>query len=452
MDRFMNIIVKLVVFFSRFAPGLSKMGFIDYRSLEDLENDPTLHILLVGYNGARNTGADVRVAEIARQLQEGLGKDKVELSAMTLDAESMRCYFDPDVHLIQVRSIFFGGVFKACCANQAAILCEGSTLKSKFANALTLYSCEAAGIMRNQHKPCIAYGSEAGEMDAFLERTVRRLCKDTYFIARTQNSLDYIQKMGLTGHLGTDTAWGFDSSSYEKWAVTELKQSGWDGASPLLGVAPINPFWWPVKPSLIKWLRANFSGDHSLQFQLWYFFSWSAHRKQQFEDYLDALALSVNEFAKKHPCHVVILGMEQLDTDAVSRLTSKLEVQASAFLSSDHDGYQMAALLRQLTWLITSRYHAEVLSTDGKVPSVAISMDERLDNIMKEMDMGCHQLLHADDTDLSVELPDALEFIRSHPEEIKENIGCQLERHQSKFDEMGDFLIQWLHSHGEAVR
>ncbi|MCC8141029.1 MAG: hypothetical protein LIO56_00590 [Lachnospiraceae bacterium] len=162
MDRFMNIIVKLVVFFSRFAPGLSKMGFIDYRSLKDLKNDPTLHILLVGYNGAKNTGADVRVAEIARQLQEGLGKDKVELSAMTLDAESMRCYFDPDVHLIQVRSIFFLGVLKACSANQAAILCEGSTLKSKFANALTLYSCEAAGIMKNQHKPCIAYGSDAG--------------------------------------------------------------------------------------------------------------------------------------------------------------------------------------------------------------------------------------------------------------------------------------------------
>ncbi|MCC8141028.1 MAG: hypothetical protein LIO56_00585 [Lachnospiraceae bacterium] len=288
-------------------------------------------------------------------------------------------------------------------------------------------------------------------MDAFLDGSFMRLCSDTYFIARTQKSLDYIQRMGLAGHLGTDTAWKFDSTSYEKWAVTQLKQSGWDGVSPLLGIAPINPFWWPVKPSLVKWLRANFSGDHSLQFQLWYFFSWSTQRKQQFDDYLEALALSVNEFTAKHPCHVVILGMEQLDTDAVSRLTSKLNVPVSSFLSSDYDGYQMAALLRQLSWLITSRYHAEVLSTAGNVPSVAISMDERLDNIMQEMDMGRFQLLHADDADLPAKLADSLEYIQSHPEQIKENIGNQLERCQNTFEEMGDFLIQWLLSDRDAV-
>ncbi len=451
MDHVINILVRFFVFLSRFAPALSKIGLLDYRSFEDLENDPKLHILLVGYNGARNTGADVRAAEIVRQLQERLGKDNAEISVMTLDEETVRCYFDDDVRLVHLGSIFFGDVFKACCANQAVVLCEGSTLKSKFANTLTLYFCEAAGIMKNQLKPCIAYGSEAGEMDAFLERTVRRLCSDTYFIARTQNSLDRIRSLGLKGRLGTDTAWEFDSAFYAPWAAEQLRQSGWDGTSPLLGIAPINHSWWPVKPSLLRWLRAGITGDHSLQFRLWYFFSWSNHRKQQFEDYLDAIAASVRSFAARHSCHVVVIGMEQLDADACDKMKSKLALPVSAFLSSDHDGYEMAAVLRQLSLLVTSRYHAEVLSMDAEVPCVAVSMDERLDNIMQEMGMLQHQLLHADDPDLPSKLTGALEFARSHQAQIKDRVGRQLARYQSMLDEMGDFLVTWLRAWGSAT-
>ncbi|MCD8381308.1 MAG: polysaccharide pyruvyl transferase family protein [Clostridiales bacterium] len=444
MDHLINILVKISVFLSRFAPILAKFGFVDYRDAGDLEKESKLHILLVGYNGARNTGADVRVAEIVKQLQERLGKEETQISVMTLDEENIRCYFDPGVRLVPFSSIFFVDVFRACCANHAVILCEGSTLKSKFANALTLYFCEAAGIMKNQHKPCIAYGSETGEMDAFLERTVKRLCSDTYFIARTQSSLDQIQRLGLKGHLGTDAAWKFDSSSCAEWAVTRLRRSGWDGASPILGVAPINPFWWPVRPSLTKWVKSKLTGDHSLQFQLWYFFSWSKQRKRQFENYLDAIAQAVNEFVEKHPCHVVILGMEQLDADACGKLNAKLTKPAPVFLSSDHNGYEMAAVLRQMSLLITSRYHAQVLSMDARVPSVAISMDERLDNIMQEMGFCRHQLLHADDTELASELISALEYTLSHQKQIRDKIGEQLVCYQNTLDEMGDFLTSWL--------
>ncbi|MCD8354062.1 MAG: cation diffusion facilitator family transporter [Clostridiales bacterium] len=72
---------KVLRFLSRFAPILSKLGFVDYRGIGDLEKEPKLHILLVGYNGARNTGADVRVAEIVKQLQQRLGKEKVQALA-----------------------------------------------------------------------------------------------------------------------------------------------------------------------------------------------------------------------------------------------------------------------------------------------------------------------------------------------------------------------------------
>ena len=42
-------------------------------------------LLLAGYSGTRNTGADVRVEEMIRQLRVVLGDDQVELSLLTID-------------------------------------------------------------------------------------------------------------------------------------------------------------------------------------------------------------------------------------------------------------------------------------------------------------------------------------------------------------------------------
>ena len=50
--------------------------------------DTPLDLLIVGYNGARNTGSDVRVEEMVRQIRHVLGPDRVRLSVLTQ-------YFDP---------------------------------------------------------------------------------------------------------------------------------------------------------------------------------------------------------------------------------------------------------------------------------------------------------------------------------------------------------------------
>ncbi len=441
MDWLISLLVRLLAWFSGLAPVLARLGLVNYGKWDGKEK---LRILLVGYNGARNTGADVRVASMTRQLEDVLGKDNVELSIMTMNAENISCYFDSHIHLIPFSTIFFKDLFLACCENHMVILCEGSTLKSKFANALTLFFCEAAGIMKRQNKPCIAYGSEAGEMDPFLERTVKKLCSDTYFIARTQESLDCIQRLGLKGHLGTDTAWSFDSSSHTEWAKEQLRADGWDGVSPLLGVAPINPFWWPVKPSIFQWARVRITKDTRFQFQKWYFFSHSKKKKDQFEVYLDAIADSVNTYAAKTKSYVVILGMERLDADACRKLQSRVAVSTSVFLAGDHNGYEMAAILRQLSMLITSRYHAQILSMGGSVPSVAISMDERLNHIMTELGMNQRQLIEVDDPNLSEKLTDALTYLAGNRESIRENIAERLPDYLKTMNEMASFTAAWI--------
>lgn len=52
-----------------------------------------LKLLLMAYNGARNTGEDVRVQEMLRQFRRVLGEDSLDLSVLTFDPQRSRGYF-----------------------------------------------------------------------------------------------------------------------------------------------------------------------------------------------------------------------------------------------------------------------------------------------------------------------------------------------------------------------
>lgn len=56
-----------MVWLSGFARPLSRLGLCRY---EEYNPGSPLKILLVGYNGARNTGADARVVTLTQQLEE----------------------------------------------------------------------------------------------------------------------------------------------------------------------------------------------------------------------------------------------------------------------------------------------------------------------------------------------------------------------------------------------
>src|SRR6267378_7895992 len=53
-----------------------------------------LKLLFAGYNGTRNTGSDVRVEEMLRQIRRILGPENVDLSMMTFNFDRSRGSFD----------------------------------------------------------------------------------------------------------------------------------------------------------------------------------------------------------------------------------------------------------------------------------------------------------------------------------------------------------------------
>ncbi len=444
MDRILSYIVRVIVWLSGLVKPLSRIGLCHY---EEYKKGQPLKILLVGYNGARNTGADARVVALTQQLEKALGAEQFSLTVMTLNEENVNGYFSESVRILRFTTVFMFSLLKACSQHHVAILCEGSTLTPTFADALCVFFCEAAGIMKRQYKPCIAYGSEVGLLNGWLAQLSRDLCSNAYFIVRTEESLLNLKALGLKGHVGTDTAWTFQDSGGENWARKHLIDAGWDGQQPLMGVAPLNPFCWPVRPSLWRWLKAMVTRNFSLQYDKLYFFSDSPERRQQFESYLSAMAAATNQYSKKHNAFVVILGMEQLDTRVCEMLERQIDSPHVVCASKTCDVFQMTGLLRQLSILLTSRYHASVLSMEHAIPIVAVSIDARLNGVMREVGLAEDYLHQAKDENLEKSITASLERAGEHQQDIKETIQHQLVHYKDKTTAMSQFFVTWLKEH-----
>ncbi len=444
MDRLLSYIIRLIVWFSRFVKPLSHFGLCKY---DEWCKGKPIKILLVGYNGARNTGADARVVALLQQLEEALSTKEVTFTVMTLDKNNVNGYFSPCVQLFPFTTFFFLSLLRAASTHHVAILCEGSTLTRTFADALTLFFCEAAGIMRSQGKPCIAYGSEVGSIDGWLARLCRDMFRDTRFIVRTDASMKNLEALGMKGRIGTDTAWTFKNLDGEKWAKEQLVKDGWDGKQPLVGVAVINPYCWPVRPSLWRWAKAMVTRDFSCQYDKMYFFSDSEERRENYHRYLSEMSKAVNHYQQEWNAFVVILGMEKLDTETCERFGQRISGPHAIHTSINRDVFQMTGLLRQLSLLVTSRYHAAVLSMEQGIPLVTVSMDGRLDGLIRETQLDHDYLYHVDEQHLGEQVIAAIHLATEHREEISSGIREQVELYKKRIKEMSEYFVVWLKEH-----
>ena len=95
-----------------------------------------LSLLFAGYNGTRNTGSDVRVEEMLRQVRRVLGEKNLALSVMSQNLDWSNGYFG-DARQVFLPDIYPPFLFREVRKHHGVIACEGSMFKSKFADALT---------------------------------------------------------------------------------------------------------------------------------------------------------------------------------------------------------------------------------------------------------------------------------------------------------------------------
>ncbi|HVI04819.1 MAG TPA: polysaccharide pyruvyl transferase family protein [Sphingomicrobium sp.] len=418
----------------------AKLGWILGKG-EPWQPGQRLKLLLAGYNGTRNTGSDVRPEETLRQLRHILGDGQVEFSVMSQNFELTRGYFQgaAQVHLPDIFPPF---VAREVPRHHGVVVVEGSAFKSKFANALTTMIIGCLGTAAAENKLAVGYGSEAGYMDPVVENMCARYCKHSLIITRNEESRTRLRQLGVPAELGTDTAWTFQPLPPE-YGRQELAKLGWDGTLPVLIVCPINPFWWPVKPSLAKYAALRVTGAYGdSHYRTVYFHKSGAEVEAAFERYLTAMANAVRAFRERHRVFPLLVATEQLDARACRRIAEKLG-GAPVATSAEYDMYQMVSILRAGHLMVSSRFHGIVTSMPALVPSVGVTMDERIRNLMRErghLDL----LLEVDDPDLEPKLVTALERLASDGQQIADGIGSTVVKNLKTMARMGVYFEEEL--------
>jgi polysaccharide pyruvyl transferase WcaK-like protein len=396
-----------------------------------------LKLLFAGYNGTRNTGSDVRVEEILRQVRSILGPKNVELSVMSQNFELTRGYFG-DAKQVHLPDAFPPFLHSEVRKNDGVVACEGSMFKSKFANALTTMMIGGLGIAAAQNKLSVGFGAEAGEMDPLLQKMCKRFCRDSLIITRNIESQSVLGKLGVPTELGTDTAWTFEPLGPE-YGRKALLDAGWDGKMPVLAICPINPFWWPVKASVAKWLAHSIAGAYKDSYYRTIYFHRSGREVDAaYGKYLTAMASGVARYKESRAAFPVLVAMEMLDRDACQRLAEKLG-GAPVFASDQYNMYEIVGILRSCDRMLSSRYHAIVTSMPAGVPSAGVTMDERIRNLMRERGHD-HLLSRVDDPDLEDEIVAALKLLDSDTEEIRDAIGETVARNLQLMARMGMYF------------
>jgi polysaccharide pyruvyl transferase WcaK-like protein len=396
-----------------------------------------LKLLFAGYNGTRNMGSDARVEEMLRQIRHILGAQNVDLSVMTQNFKFSEGYFagSRQVHLPDIFPPFLSDEVPR---HHGVVACEGSMFKSKFANALTTMMIGSLGIAAAENKLSVGYGAEAGHMDPMIRKMCARFCKNSLIITRNEESRTVLRELGIPTELGTDTAWTFEPHPAEYGQKT-LCSVGWDGKTPVLVVCPINPFEWPVKASVGKFVVHGVAGAYKdSHYRSVYFHKSGPQAARAYEHYLTSIANAVDAYRKRRSVFVILVATERLDARPANRISEKLG-GVPVLTSEEFNIYELVSVLRACHMMASSRYHGIVTSMPGLVPSAGITMDERIRNLMRERG---HQelLMNVDDSDLEPKLLAALETLASDGERISDGIARSVVRNLKVMAQMGVYF------------
>jgi len=393
-----------------------------------------LRLLFAGYNGTRNTGSDVRVNEMLRQIRHVLGAETVDFSVMTQSFDRTRGYFEGSRQVF-LPDVFPPFLYRETRANHGVVACEGSMFKSKFANALTTMMIGSLGHASAENKLSVAYGAEAGHMDALIEGMCARYVHDSLVITRNVESQTVLGKLGISTELGTDTAWTFEPHP-DSYGRKTLREAGWDEKTPVLVLCPIHPFVWPVKASLAKYVaRATTGAYKESQYRTVYFHESGAEVDRKFKHYLDGFTSATRAFTQKHRVFTILVAMERLDAVACRAIAAQIPA-LPIFTSDDFDMYQLVSILRQGSYMVSSRYHGIVTCMPSLVASAGVTMDERIRNLMRERGHQ-HLFLTVDDPELGPKVLQMMETLVAEADSVREGIGQTVVRNLKVMARMG---------------
>ena len=369
------------------------------------------NVLLMGYNGANNTGSEARLLAIVREVREVLGDD-IKITIPTICGDNLRRYIqeEPNLKIEDYPTVYFLALRRLVHEHDLILLTEGSCYMDTWSSCLLWAWLWVTHCAARYGKIVVAYAVDSGNLSEFNKKLVRLIASKTdLIITRTEAAAerlrDYQVKAPITA--SADSAFGFVPDPADRDFLAESWPETADGA---IGIAAVDFYLWPVvfRPC----------GKSKNCYRWPYYYSDSRKRRADRR----RLALNYARFAdhmiEQYGKPVALICMEELDGPLAKQIRSSMShgSKARIFSSGEYNASQMTSILRSLELLVTSRYHAGVLSLDAAVPQTAIGHDQRLRDLYRDLGIYDDYFLEYTDPQLFQRLEDRANRLMRDPQ------------------------------------
>lgn len=411
-------------------------------------HDGPSRVLLVGYNGANNTGSESRLLSIIDDVRAVLGEDAV-ITIPTLNRPNLCRYIEEadNLRIAAIPSIYFSAVKRLVRANDVTLLVEGSCYMDTWTSALLWAFLWATKQSANMGRPSMAYAVDSGDLSPSNVKRVRRDASRTdLIVTRTQAAADRLRSWGVTApiEVTADTSFTFQMDP----ADADIVERTWPDrrGKGVAGIATVDFHMWPVV--IRPWGRAR---D---RYKWPYYFSRSRARTEATRKLATGLARQAQRLIEDHDMDVALLCMEQLDEPIARQVMALVPSRdrVRLFSACDHNASQMQGVLRGLDLLVTSRYHATVLSAPSAVPSVCFGHDPRTEELYRDMHIYKTNFIPHAAEDLFERLEGYVERVLADPTPEREAVRRAHDEHLERARRNRQLLRSFLEARGWSVR
>lgn len=342
-------------------------------------------VLLLGYGGANNTGADIRTLTIIEDVQAVFGPD-VPITVGTVDPVRMRTVVreTATVKVARIPYVFVAETWRQAAKHDVTILVEGSTFKDNWSSALLYLFLWGAWSAKRNGNAAVAYAVDAGKMRPVNRVLARRVADGMdLLVTRTASARDVLRSIGVRNDITvtTDTAFAYEATT----SVPEPEQGS-------VGLAPVDFYRWPVRVRLWGRKRDCYHWP--------YYYSSNASRRARSAELVQGWVDLATSIVREDGGRCTLIAMEELDQAICEAVRDRLPLDVRERTTLAYAGRasadEIVARLRTLSKLVTSRYHAAVLSMAGHVPQAALYHDERIPSLYAEVGISSHALDHRD--------------------------------------------------------
>jgi len=275
-------------------------------------------------------------------------------------------------------------------------------------------------------KPNLAYAVDAGQIKSAFNRWLVRneASKASLIITRAAAAAKRLRSFGVTApiEVTADNAFNYRPDP----ADADLLSRTWPEAGQhVVGMALVDFYQWPVKMKL--WGRKQDCYKWPI------YFNHSPERLRATESLARNYAALADDLITRHDKSIALIAMEGLDEAFVRKVHGLMAHpdRARAFCSNQYNASEMVSVLRSLELLVTSRYHACVLSLAGQMPQIAVGHDLRLKTIYQELGLFDEFFVTPDPDNLYGHLLPRIEQLLDDPSCVKDRLQQGYEKHKT---------------------